>query len=417
MKRIKLRAGVRRARLLWIVASLCLVLLASCIGGTPTPEPVTITFAHPKPDTDTYQRLLQRFNEAYPYITIELQPKDSDMLSGLGPGDADVFVSSQFAQIWLREQGTILNLTPFVEQDEAFQPSDLYPGTMGLYTSEGQIWGIPASVDVMVMFYNQDLFDQYGVSYPQIGWRWDDFLAAAMAIRDPQADVFGYVPNNAYGPFDALVFIYQHGGGIFDDLQKPSRTTFDDPLTIEALEWYTDLMYGSNVAPTPEQMQQALGSSQGVRRGIQLGKVGMWMELLSQREEPWTADLCLGIVSLPVDQQPATMTLIEGYFISAQTPHADACWEWISFLSQQLPGRLIPVRKSLAEGDEFTRQAGSEVAAIARASMENALLLSPELAAFEQAVDVFGKAFDAVINGRSTPLEAMTWAQQEAQVR
>ena len=415
MRFARLRIGVRDVWLILAILGLCLVSQAGCIRGTPTPEPVTISFAYPESDTDYYQRLVQTFNETYPHITVELQPKRSDMLSGVGPGDADVFVSSQFAQIWLREQGNILNLTPFVEQDETFNVSDFYPGTLGLYTSEGEIWGIPAGVDVMVMFYNQDVFDLYGVSYPNVGWTWDDFLSTAMAIRDPGADVFGYVPN--YGSFDALVFIYQHGGRIFDDLQNPSHTTFDDPLTIEALEWYANLMFEYNVTPTQEQVRAMFGSSGGLRRGIQLGKVGMWTEMLSQRETPWMADMRLGIVSLPMDQQFVTLTLIEGYFISSQAQHADACWQWVSFLTQRLPDRLMPVRKLLAESDDLKRQVGDDIAAVARASMENALLLSPELAQFEQALDVFTQAFEAILNERSTPLEAMTWAQQESKFK
>jgi ABC-type glycerol-3-phosphate transport system substrate-binding protein len=128
-------------------------------------------------------------------------------------------------------------------------------------------------------------------------------------------------------------------------------------------------------------------------------------------------DMRWGMAPLPRDAQSATLTLVDGYFISAQTQHPEACWNWISFLSTQLPALRAPVRRSLAESDEYERQVGAQVAAVVRASIEDALLLSPELAEFEDALDLFGQAFEAIFSGRSTPEEAMSWAQQQSRFK
>ena len=414
------RPSLTRSRVLQVAAILLCTIslsLAGCVQSTPTPEPITISFAHANHDTEHYRQLVARFNEAYPHITVDLRPKRWDMLGGLGAGDADVFVTSQFALSWLYEQGNALNLTPFLEQDDSFNPDDFYPGTLGLYNREGKAWGIPAGVDIMVMYYNQDLLDQSNVPYPQAGWNWNDFLTTAMSVRDPTTDAFGYVPT--LDVFDVLTVIYQHGGSIFDDLQNPTRTTFDDPLTIEALDWYADLFYGHNVAPTTEQVQQSFGRGDP-RAGILLGQVGMWSGMLSERggqtwETEW--DMRWGAVPLPRDQQSTTLTLVEGYFISAQSQHPDACWQWISFLSKQLPSRQTPARRSLAESADYSQRVGSDVAAVAQSSMENALLLSPKLVEFEEALALFTQAFESVMRDVSTPEEAMNWAQQQSKFK
>jgi multiple sugar transport system substrate-binding protein len=307
----------------------------------------------------------------------------------------------------------VLNLTPFIEQDETVDPGDFYPGTMALFAVDGQTWAVPAGADLMVMYYNQDLFDQYGAGYPQIGWTWDDFLATAGSVTDVGADVYGYGPN--YEMFDPMMFIYQHGGRIFDDLQNPTRTTFDDPLNIEALDWYYGLMFNFNVAPTPEQARFAFDGG-GLYSGVMREKVGMWTAMLSQRggwvEPPeWPFDW--GVVPLPRGRQEATMALVEAYFISADTLHRDAAWQWISYLSQQPPQRLAPVRRSLAESSAYEQLVGADIAEVARASIEGALLLSPKLAEFEEALGVLQQAFSQIANGRATPQEAMDWAQQQ----
>ena len=413
------RSRLRSDRLKAIGAILCLLVpwLTSCVRSTPTPEPVTISFAYANYDTEHYEQLVLEFNEAYPHITVDLQPKSWDMLGGLGAGDADAFVTSQFALSWLYEQSNALNLTPFIEQDEAFNLDDFYPGTVGLYTREGKTWGIPAGVDLLVTYYNQDLFDRYGVTVPQIGWDWNDFVETAIAVRDPTADVFGYIPS--FQEFDVLSFIYQHGGSIFDDLQNPSRTTFDNALTVEALDWYTRLVYDYNVVPTEEQARASFPRG-SARAGVLNGQVAMWSGMLSERGGQTTRiewDMRWGMVPLPRDQRFATLTLVEGYFVSAQTQHADACWKWISFLSQKLPSRQTPARKSLAESAPYQEKVGSSVAAVARASMENALLLSPKLVEFEEALGIFTQALEALLDGRSTPEEAMNWAQQQSKFK
>ena len=81
------------------------------------------------------------------------------------------------------------------------------------------------------------------------------------------------------------------------------------------------------------------------------------------------------------------------------------------------PARQSPVRRSLAESPDYAQQVGPEVAQVVRSSMEGALLLSPDLAEFEQALGVFGQALESIVTQRSTPDEAMTWAQHQSRFK
>jgi len=410
MQRRAIRTTPWRFALLLVIA--VLGALPGCIGASPTPEPVTISFAYPRFDAEAYQRWVEQFNERYPYITVELQPRRSDPFGGLNPGTADTFINSQFALSSLL--GNILDLTPLIQQDASFKIDDFYPGTLSIYRRKGKTWAVPANIDMMVMYYNKDLLDQAEVRYPTNGWTWDDFLSTASTLRDPDADIYGYGPT--LDAFDALTFIYQHGGRIFDDLENPRRTTFDDPRTVEALDWYVRLFYDYNIAPTPEQMQQSF-SGGDIRSGVHQNRIAMWSGMLSERggrleRSKW--EMNWGVVTLPREARSASLTILDGYYISANTQHPDACWKWISFLSQQLPVRQTPVRRSLVESQEYEREVGKEIATVVRASMEDALILSPRLAEFEGAIEIFGEAHAALLAGQMTPEEAMTWAQSRS---
>jgi ABC-type glycerol-3-phosphate transport system substrate-binding protein len=373
---------------------------------------VTITFAHPQADSEYYQRLLEGFYEKYPYITIDFKPQPTYDFGWIDTDDADTFVHSQFALDELLEDELILDLTPFIDEDQEFRADDFYPGTLSTYSRDGKTWAVPAGADVTVMFYNKDLFDARGVTYPEIGWTWDDLLSMGVQISDPDAGVFGYGPN--YEVFDPLLFVYQGGGRVFDDLQNPTTTTFDDPANVEALEWFVDLIYEFNVAPSPDQIREAYSSTGGLYGGIIGGKIGMWTGTLAERGgESDSAEwpMSWGVVPMPIGEQAATLTTISAFFISAQSESPDACWQWISYISQYAPQRQTPVRRSLLESETYEQQVGAEVATAARVSMESSLLLSPKLVEFQQALGIFQQAIEAIITLRATPEEALVHAQ------
>jgi ABC-type glycerol-3-phosphate transport system substrate-binding protein len=413
-----MRTRTRRSKLLFATAWLLAFALCGCRDGVvePTLEPVTITFVHLSYDTEYYQALVNEFNASYPQIAVELQPiqprnNESTIQTG------DVFIASPYAVPGLQEQGEILNLSPIVEHDLLFDASDFHPGVLEAFSNEDGVWAVPAGVDPLVMYYNKDLFDRAGATYPWNGWAWEDFLDAALAVTDLETNTFGYIstPDSA----DPLLFVYQHGGRIVDDLEEPTRTTFDDPLTVEAVEWYADLALDYNIIPTAEQARQAFPGGRGVSEAIRFGRIGMWVESLSNRgggdwRRHW--DMAWGMVGLPRDRQSVTLIGTQGYFISAHTQHREACWRWVSFLSLQPPSRLAPARKSVLDSDAYERTVGKETVAAARYSLGNAVMISPRLAAFGEVVEeTFLPAIEAILEESATPEEALTAAQGEAE--
>jgi multiple sugar transport system substrate-binding protein len=404
-----------------------IVLLSGCQGTAPPPEPATITLAYWESDTARIEALVREFNKQYPQITINLRPHSMGELAwDLGTEDADVrevftaIIDSQ------RERGDFLALDPFIEQDRSFDLSDFYSATLETFAIDGEMWAIPYGVDSEVMFYNQDLFDQYGVPYPEIGWTWNDFVSSAHAIRDPEANVYGYACVG--GPWSVRLFVHQHGGRFFEDMQNPTRATFDDPLTIEALEWYSSLYHEYDVALLPRlggQQKQAV-----IKDAVLAGEVGMWSSAVSDQggqDESWGErewPMRWGMVTFPrATAETATDIVgdlwVNGYAISSQAQHPDAAWRLVTFLSEQMPGRHIPVRRSLVESEEYERQVGSSAAAVARDVLEYGLSYSPRrfLDTSLEAIGILERALDMIESGARPPQEVMEWAQREADAR
>jgi ABC-type glycerol-3-phosphate transport system substrate-binding protein len=135
----------RIGRLGPMCAIICLLLAlfsSGCGQATPTPEPATIVFAYPAFDGAYYEALAQKFNDNHAHIVVELRPRE-ERSNELNVDNVDVFVAGDSALNWLQEQGIILNLDPFIEQDEAFDVSDFYPGMIEHLVSGGKTWAIP----------------------------------------------------------------------------------------------------------------------------------------------------------------------------------------------------------------------------------------------------------------------------------
>jgi|YNPBryantNP2012_1023418.scaffolds.fasta_scaffold00253_13 multiple sugar transport system substrate-binding protein len=411
--------------LLRLILLTTLFSLLGCTRLAPATEPVTITFVCPESYGEYYGNLLQKFHEQYPHITVELRPVPWQALDDLGADDVDVLVVPLWYLRTLQSQGDLLNLDPFVEEDKSLETQDFHPGTLELFSIENHIWGIPAGIDLLVMFYNRDLFDRKNLPYPQPGWTQTDFLEAASSISDPEAGIYGYVPmawgfpgNISY--FDAALFVYLRGGRLFDDLQEPTRTAFDDPLTVDAVKWYTNLYLKYAAAPTPEEARRAFGGGRDTYYvAVQQGKAGLWIGSLSERGGTgWPAEWNMnwGVTTLPRDALFFTQALPDGYAIYAETGEPEACWELIKFLTRQTHYLLVPPRRSVTESALYEQQVGAEVAATARASMENAFYLADlrRFGEFEAAMRLFGRAITEVLNGNLTVEEAMHQAQQQA---
>ncbi|MBN1180017.1 MAG: extracellular solute-binding protein [Anaerolineae bacterium] len=397
----------------WCALLGMVLLMAGCEKVLPTPEPVIITFVHPQDRTGQYQTWAEQFHAQYPHITVELVPTENSPTTLAK--EKDTFIASQFEIASLLQQDVVMNLASFVEQDESIQLNDFYPGTLDVFVSEGKRWGIPFGVDMMMMYYNKDVFDRFGAAYPQIGWTWGNFLESALAVTNPPNGYgYGMHHNNLYATYEPIILIYQHGGRIFDNLQQPDHTTFNDPLNIEAMEYYASLMYQHEVAPTAAEAEQ-----QGQAypwRGIYEGRFGMWLGMYTERGgQLWGRgwDFAWGVLPLPRDENAATLGSVSGLFIAAHTAHPDECWLWIKFLSRQMSPTLIPARQSLATSKDYTQLAGTDVLEAAQTAMQETMMVNPALVGFDEALGALSEAFEAIRKGELTPTEALDAAQEQ----
>ena len=141
----------------------------------------------------------------------------------------------------------------------------------------------------------------------------------------------------------------------------------------------------------------------------------MWLGTLSERGgESWSIEWPMpwSVVTLPEDRYSFTGALCDGYGISAETRNPETAWLWVSFLSRQYPPHTMPARRSLVESPAFEAQVGSDVAAVARESLDGMVVITPELLSLESEFALFGRALQDIIEGKTTVREALSDAQE-----
>jgi ABC-type glycerol-3-phosphate transport system substrate-binding protein len=422
--KISLLPGLQHARTGiawgWLALGLCALLLMGCsVLASPTPEPVTINFAFPAQLSRYYDELIQTYNEEHPFLTIQRKtarsPGTWNSFFQNGEVDVFVFLSEDDLFATLYEQDQILNLSPLTQADDTIDLDDFYSSLLEPYTIEGSLWAIPGGANLSVVYYNKDIFDSNNTAYPEPGWTWDDLQAAAMSVRDPDADIYGLTAQ----PFSAIPFVYQHGGKIVDDWRRPTRLAVDDPLTVEAIEWYAGLIHDHDVMPSPREAERGFGNEGNAGYIFWRQKTGMYIGFYSDRGgETWGRgarwQMNWGMVPLPRDAQASTLGFVLAYAASADTQHPQACWEWLTYLSQSPPPFVIPARRSLAESSDFEQQVGTEVATVARTAIEEAMIVSnAQIAGLGAGAGKFDQTLLAILNGDVDALSALTELQRK----
>ncbi|MCP5100674.1 MAG: extracellular solute-binding protein [Chloroflexi bacterium] len=340
----------------------------------------TIVFLpSPLNETEAYRLAAQQFEEAHPDIQVEVRLADFDKGVNVDIDGGDAGDCFQWGEDLLYDQekrDTILGLDAFVQADASFNLDVFYTPLVDAYTFQGELWGLPADFTPLIIEYNKDIFDAAGVSYPQPGWTMDEFLETAVALTHGEEDnkQYGFVPE-VVESLTIGAMLNGYGINLINNSTNPPTFKFNDPIIIEAVRWYADLSQTYGVKPVftidPLSAFQSGGPNVNFynerKRLIQDELTGMWSRFSNNNYGFGFSDTDgltnLGAVSLPINPSVQVGSVSQtGYFIAANTPHREACWQWITFLTTVDVSLGVPARRALAESSVYRQRVGNEVA-------------------------------------------------------
>ncbi|HEX9758194.1 MAG TPA: ABC transporter substrate-binding protein [Nitrospiria bacterium] len=230
-----------------------------CQSSTPSEqgtEPVTVVFKHGKiaGDPQTFQSLLQRFEDAHPGILVkdETLPASTDQqhqfyVMSLEGRSAEFDVLS-LDVIWVHEfarANWIHNLSHLLPPDQRVQ---FFPGPMEAVTMEDQVYAIPWYIDAGILYYRKDLLDKHRLQAPTT---WEGLVDTAQTIlaqeEDPHLKGFVWQGKQYEGLVcNILEYVWSAGGNVLDG---KGRVILDSPEAEQALTFTKDLIERFAVSP------------------------------------------------------------------------------------------------------------------------------------------------------------------------
>jgi len=346
-----------------LVTLIVTLLLLNC-GKKSGSDKITLKLVHWYGNQrDLWQReVVETYEKEHPNIKIELETIPFQMYyskilaataSGAHIGDV-VAVDDWFAQELFKRNFTT-DLQPFFNRD--LKVESFYTTMLDGWRWKGNLMAFPTSGGVTVLFYNKDLFDAAGVTYPDSTWTYDDLLAAAKKLTkdtdgDGRIDQWGFLVDD--GTYTALdTQIYSLGGHTLSP--ELSRCELESPESIEALQFLVDMVNKQKISPPPLP-QQALSQE------FMSGKYAMIMmgdfAKLSFKDTPFRWD-----IAMPPKGTGGRHSIRFGnaFCIPTTSQHKDEAWKLLKWIIT-FPGKekidelfytMMPAYKPLATSKEW----------------------------------------------------------------
>jgi multiple sugar transport system substrate-binding protein len=366
----------------------------------------------------TVKHYVQVFRERTPGIEVTIQHapdlgfREKLNTRFLGGDPPDVFYLSFEDFPGVASRGWLLPIDDRVAHDEkegTFDHRAFFPEVYDQFRYEGKLFGIVKDFATLVLYYNKDLFDKYDVPHPHPGWTWTEFLDDCHRLTHPAAGggpgEYGFVMETWAA--ELLPWIWQAGGEyVVDD--PPRWVLGKDPYlerNAHAYQFLADLIWKERVCPSP-----SVTRDQGTSDFFKTGKVGMcsygrWkcMEFRNIRDFDWD------VAELPKDVRQSTTLFPVCYAIARETPHKDAAWELVKFLTNEETqiavaesGHAIPSMTRIAQSKHFFEPealAGLGVDGTPNVSSISFARTPPSLLGWQEVRKRLERAVEALWNG------------------
>ncbi|WP_193556360.1 extracellular solute-binding protein [Paenibacillus ginsengarvi] len=302
-----------------------------------------------------------RFRQMYPNISIEVveEPrpqsgidlkKETETILAANP--VDVVFADNFFDDWAKS-GMLVNLDPLIRRD-SFDIQNLYAGVVGHIRQRGAgaLYALAPQFSTQALFYNKDIFDQYGVPYPKDLMNWDDVLR--LAERFPfkkDQDQRNYA---LYNPLNPSAWI--------QDIAKTNRLSAiaedGTKVVVNSPAWkgiFQTVIHAYQEKQVIHPEQNAGGStfeSIVKRNHFLMGTAAMTVDryyLLSNmtnaerqniiKPPNWQAVTAPSSLSAPNETE--TVSVHEMFAIHAKSKQIDAAWELVKFINGESTAKTL----------------------------------------------------------------------------
>lgn len=375
----------------------------------------------------TLLEAFELFEQEHPNINIVLDyvpygEKETkyatEIEAGVGP---DVLHLHAYSLRSFIDRGYLLDVTSFIQQEGSGFLDAWYPQTLELMQVDGRYYALPGDFMAMVLFYNQQLFEEAGLPADTSLVTWDDFLVAAEQLtrdrdNDGESDTWGFGAIGAVDPGFELRFspvLFSNGGNYLTEDGRCSALN-----TVEAQEAFTFFinLYADNgvvphgvVSQTPGTVRQLMANEEVA---MILGS-GWTPPIIDSNNPDLNALEVLRAAPVPTREgfEPATTAWLSAWVINPNTDHPKESWELMKFLTSQAmeqrwfdDARVLSSRQDVS--GEYAPLLEDPFANIIAAELPNARFV-PQVREWPEIIEVVNTAAQEAFAGFQSPEAAL----------
>lgn len=361
-----------------IILCVFVLFLTGCVKKS---NQTTIQFASwgSKSEVEIIKPILAEFERKNPDIKVEFvhipqnyfQKIHLLFASNLAP---DVlFINNLYLPIYAKA-GVLQDLGEFASVGILSQPTDSTPHNdintdqvplndrkiffdkaLDALSYNNKLYAIPRDVSTLVIYYNKDLFNKYGISYPDKNWTLNDFLAISQMLtkdtnQDGKIDLWGISFEEDLLFY--LPYLMSEGGGVLSDDLKSS--IINTPESKKGLQFYSDLRNKHHVAPTRAESASETMAQMFLQSKLVMHLSGRWLVPKYRSDAKFDWD----VVNFPAGDKGSIVPLdASGWAIAKSSKHKKEAIRLIEFLASKesiqkftQSGLIVPARIDVAEG-------------------------------------------------------------------
>ncbi|ALC91425.1 sugar ABC transporter substrate-binding protein [Bacillus sp. FJAT-18017] len=307
------------------------------------------------------EEIAKRFEEINPNVKVQVEAYgeefDQKLATSFGTKNPpDVLYMWNFPAYFQ----SLEPLDQFVNNDSELDLNDFYQGLFNYSSMYGKLYGIPAGFTTRVVYFNKDLFDIAGMPYPEEGWTWDDFQAAAEKLTVPSEKQYGFGIRPEPDTYDLQGFIWSNESSFISEDGKEVEGYMNSPETIEAINVFADMLKDKSAVLVGGKNQQS------GEEFFKEGKIAMWETGIWPLEEFKEAKVNFGTVEMPAFSGKSVKGVIASSAVSIakDSKNKELAWEFVKFYSSaeaikrrtaDLPVRISVVKDIKTEEDPLIK--------------------------------------------------------------
>lgn len=303
------------------------------------------------------------------------------------------------------------------DEDKAWLKS-FYPSFMENSMIDGKTYGIPFQRSTPVLYYNKEAFAEAGLTEPPATWEEMKDYAQTLTKTDDNGNVTQWgvrIPTSGFPYWLFQGLTTSNGATLVTD--GGTRTHFDDPKVVEALEYLVSLSKDNVMAPgiiewgaTPKAFFEGQTAM-------------MWTSTGNLTNVRQNAPFDFGVAMLPAKERRGAPTGGGNFYLFKGSSEAEtkAAFDFIKWISQPkqaakwsiATGYVAPSPAAWDSQELKQYAADFPPALVARDQLEFAVA---ELSTYEnqRVTRVFNDALHAAITGEKSAADALAEAQKQA---